>query len=109
MKFREANKVDRKSGGSPIKGLSFSLSCNRPRIIGSRANGLFLLRKAHTRSKLRFSSGNRGCGIPQASPSSLLRAIKRCSQGLERGCQKSLQPNLESKRLEEPVWKSWSW
>ena len=23
MKFREANKVDRKSGGSPIKGLSF--------------------------------------------------------------------------------------
>jgi hypothetical protein len=26
MKIREANKVDRKSGGSPIKGLSFPLS-----------------------------------------------------------------------------------
>jgi hypothetical protein len=37
-----------KTGGSPIKGLSFSLSCNRHRIIGSPANGLFLLRKAHT-------------------------------------------------------------
>jgi hypothetical protein len=51
MMFREANKVDRKSGGSPLKGLSFSLSCNRHRIIGSRANGLFLLRKAHEVSR----------------------------------------------------------
>jgi hypothetical protein len=28
MKFREASKLDRKSGGSPIKGLSFDLSGN---------------------------------------------------------------------------------
>ncbi len=33
MKFREANKVDRKSGESPLKGLSFSLSCHRHRLI----------------------------------------------------------------------------
>jgi hypothetical protein len=36
-----------KTGRSPIKGLSFSLSCNRHRIIGSRANELFLLREPH--------------------------------------------------------------
>jgi hypothetical protein len=29
MKFREGNDVDRKSGGSPIKGLPFFLSCNQ--------------------------------------------------------------------------------
>ena len=33
MKFREAKKVDRKSGGSPIKGLSF-FSTRLPAVAG---------------------------------------------------------------------------